>query len=377
MHEDRRLSETATQHLLRTTPDHPVLYVCPDSLVKTLRVFQSSFCGMTTFAVKANPDPTIIENFAAAGLAGYDVASSYEVELVHRIAPDAPMHYNNPVRSKAEIKHALAHGVRSFSVDRPTELLKLVEHAPRTETEVSVRLKLPLEGAAYDFGEKYGASPAFALPLLQQARDLGFIVSMTFHPGTQCRSPDTWRRYITECAELAKAAGVRLHRLNVGGGFPSQRKTSETSDLTAVFDCIHQTVETVFDAPPALVCEPGRALVAEACTLAVRVKSIDDDDITLNDGVYGGMSEFRDIYPVDRIDVIAPTGAQRLAAKALRPIFGPTCDSLDTIPGGLPLPADTEEEDYLLIRGMGAYAIGIGSRFNGYGAIEVVPVSAV
>ena len=49
------------------------------------------------------------------------------------------------------------------------------------------------------------------------------IPSITFHPGTQCTDPAAWASYIREAAVIAERAGVKIARLNVGGGFPSHR----------------------------------------------------------------------------------------------------------------------------------------------------------
>ena len=39
----------------------------------------------------------------------------FEIDLIRRLAPDAAIHYNNPVRVAAEIAHAVARGVKSYS----------------------------------------------------------------------------------------------------------------------------------------------------------------------------------------------------------------------------------------------------------------------
>jgi ornithine decarboxylase len=55
-----------------------------------------------------------------------------------------------------------------------------------------------------------------------------------------------------------------------------------------------------------------------------------------------------------------------------RVVFGPTCDSLDRLPGLVPLAGDLEEGDWLVWHGLGAYSTATVTRFNGYGEIEVV-----
>lgn len=141
------------------------------------------------------------------------------------ITPNAVLHYHNPVRSIAEIKHAVDRGVMCFSVDRVSELEKLLDHIPKG-CEISARLKLDIKGAAYDFGIKFGAAPDLCVDLLRRIQASDHIASMTFHPGTQCTDPLAWATYIKECAKISKATNCPLRRLNVGGGFPSHRKSN-------------------------------------------------------------------------------------------------------------------------------------------------------
>jgi ornithine decarboxylase len=86
-----------------------------------------------------------------------------------------------------------------------------------------VRFKLPVKGAAYDFGAKFGATVELATELLAEVARLGYVPSITFHPGTQCTDPRVWGEYIRAAAGIAADAGVTIARLNVGGGFPSHR----------------------------------------------------------------------------------------------------------------------------------------------------------
>jgi ornithine decarboxylase len=368
---------TAVSHLYATSPDHPVLYFAPSVLQETARRFMIGFPGLVTFAVKANDERAVLENLAAAGMTAFDVASPDEMVKVRAVRPDATLHYNNPVRSKREIAFARDMGVASWSVDDMGELEKIAALVPAEGIEISVRLKLPVKGAAYDFGAKFGASPERCAVLLARVAELGFIPSMTFHPGTQCEDPNAWTTYIAEAAAAARAAGVTLARLNVGGGFPSHRAGS-APDLERIFHLIATSVQEAFGAAaPALVCEPGRAMVAEAFSLCCRVKSLrEDGSVFLNDGIYGGLAEAVILGSVDRIRVLDSRGHDRTGARMPRVVFGPTCDSLDRLPGEVPLPASMEEDDFILFAGMGAYSTATNTRFNGYGAFDIVTIGS-
>jgi ornithine decarboxylase len=318
----------------------------------------------------------MVENLAAAGIRGYDCASPFEIDLIRRLAPDAAIHYNNPVRARHEIAHAVARGVKSYSVDSASELQKLVEMVPAEGTEISVRFKLPVAGAAYNFGAKFGATSELAVDLLKTVAAAGYIPSLTFHPGTQCTDPAAWETYIREAAVIARKAGVTIARLNVGGGFPNHRMQAIVPQIEETFQLIDRVATEAFGADrPLLVCEPGRALCGDAFALAARVKALrDGTHVFLNDGVYGALTELPMIGVIDRMEVLTPEGDKRKGEILPRIVFGPTCDSVDRLPGELPLPSDIAEGDFVIWQGMGSYSTVTNTRFNGFGDLQMATV---
>ena len=365
-----------TEYLRNQQPEHPVLFFSPEAVQAAGRRFIDGFPGMVTYAVKSNPGEEVIENLIAAGLRGFDCASPFEIDLIRRLAPDAAIHYHNPVRSRAEIAHAVARDVKCWSVDSHSELAKLIEMVPADGCEISVRFKLPVSGAAYNFGAKFGATEAVAVELLKKVAEAGFIPSITFHPGTQCTDPQAWASYIVEAARIAHEAGVTIARLNVGGGFPNHRLNGVAPDLESIFEVIGRVTEESFGADrPMLVCEPGRALCGDGFALAARVKAVrDGTHVFLNDGLYGAMFEFGQIGVIDRTEVLDPAGQRRTGAPEGRIVFGPTCDSVDRLPGDVDLPCDLTEGDFVIWQGMGSYSTVTNSRFNGFGELALATV---
>lgn len=181
--------QTPESHLARTRPDHPVLYLSPGILQANARRFQDGFGGLVTYAVKANHRAEVLDNLVAAGLDSFDVASPAEMLAVRAACRDAVLHYNNPVRSKAEVAQAIAYGVASWSVDDAGELDKL-DGLP-VVAEIAVRFALPVQGAAYDFGDKFGATPAQAVGLLKRVADMGHPPLCVFirAPNARIRAP--------------------------------------------------------------------------------------------------------------------------------------------------------------------------------------------
>ena len=115
--------------------------------------------------------------------------------------------------------------------------------------------------------------------------------------------------------------------------------------------------------------EPGRALCAEYSSLIVKVEKRRADELYINDGAYGALFDAAHVgwrFPVRSLeyDLRRP-----LADFAF---YGPTCDDADYMAGPFELPADIEAGDYIEIGMLGAYGTAMKTRFNGFGAAEVV-----
>jgi ornithine decarboxylase len=162
----------------------------------------------------------------------------------------------------------------------------------------------------------------------------------------------------------------------VGGGYPSHRLKDAPPDLEAIFAMIDTVATEVFgDNRPILICEPGRGLCGDAFSVATRVKAVRDEaHVFLNDGVYGSLFELPMIGVIDRTEVLASDGKRRSGEDLPRIVFGPTCDSVDRLPGELLLPGDIEEGDFLIFHGMGAYSTVTNTRFNGFGELGLATV---
>jgi len=354
-------------------PDAPLALFRPDALRRRAQTFLRGFPGAVSYAVKANPAAEILNGLVETGITSFDVASVAEMHAARQACPEARLHYHNPIRSRSEIAEARTFGIASWSVDRASELDKLGDLPPGTE--IAVRLSLKRRGGAYDFGSKFGASPDAAVALLKEVAARGLTPSLTFHPGTQCTDASCWADYIAACAELAERAGVQLASLNVGGGFPSVCDSAPET-LRTIFATIETATARHFpqDAPR-LWCEPGRAMVADALWLLLRIKARSDDALYLNDGLYGALGEWRDMPVPGQVTVLDRAGRERAGRATPFTIFGPTCDSLDRVPGAWDLPADTAEEDHLLLTGAGAYSLALVTGFNGYGTRKTVDLS--
>ncbi|HTX50686.1 MAG TPA: type III PLP-dependent enzyme [Caulobacteraceae bacterium] len=355
------------------SPERPVALVRPDTVALAARWFQDNFKGDVLYAVKANPSPWVIQTLARNGVAAFDVASIPEIELVGAHAPGARMAFMHPVKSRAAIARAyFDFGVRTFAFDALEELDKILDvTGGAKDINLVVRLAVEAPGAAYSLSGKFGVEPRESAPLLLAARRAtDQLMGVSFHVGSQCMRPSAFQAAMAQVSRALVRAGVFADVVDVGGGFPSIYPgmiPPDLSEYVAAIDrgfaemMVHETTE--------LWCEPGRALVAEGSSLLTRVELKKGDALYLNDGSYGSMFDAAHAKWPFPVKLHRSDGEASTALKPFR-FFGPTCDSLDAMPGPFWLPEDVNEGDYIEIGMLGAYGVALSSRFNGFGDVE-------
>jgi ornithine decarboxylase len=198
-------------------------------------------------------------------------------------------------------------------------------------------------------------------------------VGISFHVGSQMLRPQNYTRAIAMAAEIARTAGVTLDYLDVGGGFPSRHPQSEPPPMSKYINEIKQAVREFGLDKARLLCEPGRALVAESESVIVQVIGRRGHNLHVSDGTYGCFFEAAKIYG----GLSYPTRLIRGGKFVEGPIspfvfWGPSCDSIDHMPGPFHLPEDVREGDYIEVGHLGAYGRVSRSNFNGFGAFEQV-----
>jgi ornithine decarboxylase len=350
----------------------PYLVTDLDTVADRHAAFTAALPGVRAFyAMKCNPSPEILTVLAGRG-AGFEVASLGELRMLQRQGVDpADVLYSNPVKPPAHIAEAHAAGLWRFSFDSPNELTKIAEHAPGSA--VYVRLCVDDRESVFPLSRKFGADPADALDLMLLAQRLGLRpYGITFHVGSQCGSPDAWRRAIGVSGELMSRLadeGIELGMLDLGGGFPA-RYVAEVPSIQAIADLINPALDELPYRPALIAAEPGRHLVAESAVMAAgvigRERRGDENWLFADVGAYNGMMETLQTangwhYPL----------WTSLADHAEVPhlpftVTGPSCDSSDTMFLNVLLPATIDVGDTLYIGSAGAYTLSYASAFNGF-----------
>ena len=354
-------------------PDYPVYCIRPDSIKRSTEFFKRNFPGKVLYAVKTNPNEKVLKHIINNGIEDFDVASINEIRLIKKIKSDANLYFMHTVKSRKDISQAYFElGVRHFSLDSKDELQKILEATKQAKDLcLYVRIAISNEHAEIDLSRKFGSSPSEALGLVRLCKEHGKKIGISFHVGSQCMHKISFSKAINEIGSIIKKTKIIPDVINVGGGFPSVYPDLNPEPLKNYIDEIKKALKNLkLSNVPEIICEPGRALVAESGSTIVKINLRKKQKLYINDGTYGSL------FDAGVPNFILPSrmiANGRIQSKKLTSFnfYGPTCDSLDYMKGPFLLPNNIKEGDYIELGQLGAYALTFRTKFNGFYSNEI------
>jgi len=357
-------------------PTDPVYCIRIKSIQLASKFFQNKFPGKVLYAVKTNSHPIVLKSLLESGISNYDVASIKEIETVRQLSPNIKCSYMHTVKSRESIKEAyFKHNVKTFALDTKDELIKIIESTNQAkDLELFVRVSVSNEHAEIDLSKKFGALTSEAIGLLRLTKQYARKIGLSFHVGSQCMHPISYAKGISEIGNIIKKTKIIPDVINVGGGFPSIYPDLVPQSMQSYFDEIKKGLKNLkLEKLPEIICEPGRALVAESGSTIVRVNLRKKQKLYINDGTYGTLFDAGTpniVYP----SKIIRNG--RIISKKLTSFdfYGPTCDSMDYMKGPFILPNNIKENDYIELGQLGAYGLTFRTQFNGFYSDQIFEV---
>jgi len=357
-------------------PVDPIYCIRPNSIKTACGWFKNNFPGKILYAVKTNPNEKVVKSIGESGIDKFDVASINEIKLIKKLFPKAHAYYMNTIKSREHIKDAyFNYNIRDFGLDTKEELQKIIEATNNAKDLILyIRISISNEHAEIDLSHKFGALPSEALGLLRLAKGHAKKVGLSFHVGSQCMHPISYSKGIREIGNIIKKTKIIPDFINVGGGFPSiypdlipQSLENYIHEIKKAFNSLKLENKTE------LLCEPGRALVAESGSSIVKVVLRKKQKIYINDGTYGSL------FDAGVLNFILPTrmiSNGRITSKKLTSFsfYGPTCDGADFMKGPFILPNNIKEGDYIEIGQLGAYSLTFRTKFNGFYSDKIFEV---
>ena len=357
-------------------PVDPVYCIRPNSIRTACSWFKNNFPGKILYAVKTNPNEKILKYIVESGIEKFDVASINEIKLIKKIYPKAHAYYMNTIKSREHIKEAyFNYNIKDFAFDSKDELQKIIEATDNAkDLTLYLRVCISNEHAEIDLSQKFGALPSEALGLLRLSKGYAAKVGLSFHVGSQCMHPISYAKGIRDLGNIIKKTKIIPDFINVGGGFPSVYPDLNPLPLENYTNEIRKAFDDLkLEKKPELMCEPGRALVAESGSSIVKIVLRKKQKLYINDGTYGSL------FDAGVPNFVLPTrmiSNGRITSKKLTPysLYGPTCDSIDYMKGPFVLPNNLKEGDYLEMGQLGAYSLTFRTKFNGFYSDQILEV---
>ena len=333
------------------------------------------------YAVKCNPNQNIIKTLAILG-AGFDCASKNEIiDVLEAVNNDASrIIFANPAKSDSHLRYARSVDVDLMTFDNEFELYK-IKHI-HDGAQLVLRIKVNDTFSLCKFNCKFGADMEDVDKLLNIASILELnVIGVSFHVGSGCKSAEAYEIAIRMCKEVfdkAKVKGFNLTILDIGGGFPGTEDENVSVKFEEFATVINKSLDRYFNLEEfpeeyglRIIGEPGRYFASAASTLVLNViaknRKVDKETgiieyaYTLSDGVYGSFN----CIIFDHAKPIVKPYNERDGKLYKSRVYGPSCDSMDTIAIDVQLP-DLAIGEYVYLPNFGAYTIAAASTFNGF-----------
>ena len=255
-------------------PDFPVYCIRPESIKTSTQFFKNNFPGKVLYAVKTNPDRNVLSHIINNGIENFDAASINEIQLIRSLKPDAHIYFMHTVKSRNDIAEAYFNlGIKDFALDTKDELIKILDATNNAkDLTLYVRIAISNEHAEIDLSRKFGVHASEALGLVRLCKEHANKIGISFHVGSQCMHKVSFTKAITEVGNIIKKTKIIPDIINVGGGFPSIYPDLNPEPLENYLDEIKNSIAKLnLPFSPELICEPGRAIVAESGSTIVKV----------------------------------------------------------------------------------------------------------
>ena len=326
------------------------------------------------YAVKANRNPVLLRQIAAAGL-GVDCVSGGEIQaaLDAGFSPEGIV-YAGVGKADWEIRLGLSRGICRFNVESEAELEVIAELAAEMGVVVPISLRVnpdigahTLSGITTGLAEnKFGIYHGSIEPVIRRALQLPSLrfCGLHFHIGSQILDMGDFVQLCNRINELTASLerkGISVEDINVGGGLGIEYGHPNHLPV-ADFKNYFNTFKRHLPGNRPVRFELGRSLIAPCGTLISRVLYVKEGlsrrfailDAGMNDLVRPAM-----YHAAHRIENLSSDGPEQAYD-----VVGPICESSDVFGKDVVL-NECHRGDFVALRSAGAYGESMASEYNG------------
>lgn len=326
------------------------------------------------YACKANTNIAILSVLQKIG-SGLEIVSEGELRRGLTAGFDSNKIISTSFgKNPQEIKACIEAGILQFNIESPEELENMNDTASALGKVASVvfRMNPNISGGGHNKistgrkEDKFGNTAEDIMTLYKRAAAMEHInpVGVSIHIGSQITQVEAFEPGFRKLAQLVidlRAEGLSVTHVDVGGGFPVRYNDNESLlDL----DKYAQWVAEIFlPLDVKIQMEPGRYLVANSgvlLTQAEYIKKTPSREFLVLDA---GMNDLIRPTLYEAYHEITPVYQPETAALKTYDVVGPICESGDIFAKERQM-KPVEKDDYVVIKGAGAYGFAMASNYN-------------
>lgn len=352
----------------------PCYVYSKQALTQAFNQFQSGLTDtdhLICFAVKANPNLAVLGVFAKLG-AGFDIVSGGELARVLAAGGDPKkIVFSGVGKTVDEIRAALTAGIFCFNVESASELTRINAVAGEMDkiAPISLRVNPDVDAKTHPYistglkNNKFGVALEEAIDVYKAANAMPNIAihGVDCHIGSQITEIAPFIDALDRVLKLVdqlEAEDIHISHIDVGGGigitYDDETPPAFTQYTQAILEKLNQKqVKLLF--------EPGRALVGNAGVLLTKVEYIKPTESKNFAIVDAAMNDLMRPALYDAYhDIVA--AKPRAGKTTVYEIVGPVCETGDFL--GHDRALNLQENDLLVIKSAGAYAMSMASNYN-------------
>lgn len=364
----------------------PLFIVSADKIKINLKTFESSFRTkypkvIVAYSYKVNRLPEILKVIHSQD-AWAEVASGFEFEIAKKLGVSGKsIVFNGPFKTKHELLKAIQEQTL-INVDHLDEITQLEEIAKESGKTIDIGIRLNMEVGIDQLPDRFGFNieSGEALQIVRECSERGFINISGLHvhltsyilekeskdsipaKGINLIWPKDHKAYRKAAEKVVQFANeikdkfrINVKYLDMGGGFPT------VDEISPYVDAIVGPILEGFNDNelPALILEPGRAIVSDAADLITTVVakkelSANQSAIVVDAGINILPTSFWKFQEIQYFSKSNSTLEETI-------VYGPLCLQTDIL-AKTDLP-ELNTGDRILVKNVGAYNIPQSSTF--------------
>ncbi|TAL92165.1 MAG: diaminopimelate decarboxylase [Paraburkholderia sp.] len=348
------------------------------ALTGTWNAYASACAGRRAkvhVAVKANSNLAVLNVFARLG-AGFDIVSGGELARVLAAGGKAAnVVFSGVGKSAAEMRVALAAGVKCFNVESIPELDRLNEVAGSMgkKAPVSLRVNPDVDAKTHPYistglkSNKFGVAFEDARATYRAAAAMANleVIGIDCHIGSQIAEIAPYLDAIDKLLDLVEqieSDGMTIRHVDVGGGLGIVYDDETPPDIGNFVTTLLDRIEQRGHGHREVYFEPGRSLVGNAGVLLTRVEFLKpgaEKNFAIVDAAMNDLARPAMYQAFHKIEAAVLHDSQ---PAQVYDVVGPVCESGDWL--GRDRQLAVEPGDLLVIRSAGAYAFAMSSNYN-------------